>query len=101
MTTVIHKSKGLTPEHKAELEALAALSDGTIDPSHMPEVTDWSGRVRRKFYCPIKKASDAATRRRPDRVVQSKTGGSAELSNGDQCRAAEACRKERREADIN
>jgi uncharacterized protein (DUF4415 family) len=55
MTTVIHKSKGLTPELKAELEALAAMPDDTIDLSDMPEVTDWSGWVRGKFYRPVKK----------------------------------------------
>jgi hypothetical protein len=43
MTLVIHKSKGLTPEILAELEALAAMPDDTIDLSDMPEVTDFSG----------------------------------------------------------
>jgi uncharacterized protein (DUF4415 family) len=55
MTTVFHKSKGLTPELKAQLEALAAMPDDTIDLSDMPEVTDWSGWVRGKFYRPVKK----------------------------------------------
>jgi uncharacterized protein (DUF4415 family) len=55
MTLVIHKSKGLTPEILAELEALAAMPDDTIDVSDMPEVTDFTGWVRGKFYRPAKK----------------------------------------------
>lgn len=54
MTTVIHKSKGLTPELKAQLEAIAAMPDDTIDLSDMPEVTDWSNWTRGKFYRPVK-----------------------------------------------
>lgn len=54
MTTVIHKSKGLTPEIIAELEALEALPDDKIDTSDIPEVTDWSGWTRGKFYRPVK-----------------------------------------------
>jgi uncharacterized protein (DUF4415 family) len=55
MTLVIHKSKGLTPKILAELEALAAMPDDTIDLSDMPEVTDFTGWVRSKFYRPVKK----------------------------------------------
>ena len=55
MTTVIHKSKGLTPELKAQLEAIAAMPDDTIDTSDIPEVTDWSNWTRGKFYRPVKK----------------------------------------------
>jgi uncharacterized protein (DUF4415 family) len=54
MTLVIHKPK-MTPEIMAELEALAAMPDDTIDLSDMPEVTDWSGWTRGKFYRPVKK----------------------------------------------
>lgn len=54
MKTVIHKSKGLTPELKAQLEAIAAMPDDTIDTSDIPEVTDWSGWTRGKFYRPVK-----------------------------------------------
>lgn len=54
MKTVIHKSKGLTPELKAQLEAIAAMPDDTIDLSDMPEVTDWSNWTRGKFYRPVK-----------------------------------------------
>lgn len=45
----------MTPEIMAELEALAAMPDDTIDLSDMPEVTDWTGWVRGKFYRPVKK----------------------------------------------
>lgn len=55
MTLVIHKSKGLTPEILAELKALSAMPDDTIDLSDMPEVTDFTGWVRGKFYRPVKK----------------------------------------------
>jgi uncharacterized protein (DUF4415 family) len=55
MTLVIHKSKGLTPELAAELDALAAMPDDTIDLSDMPEVTNWSNWTRGKFYRPVKK----------------------------------------------
>jgi uncharacterized protein (DUF4415 family) len=55
MTTVIHKSKGLTPELKAQLEAIAAMPDDTIDLSDMPEVNDFTGWVRGKFYRPVKR----------------------------------------------
>ena len=54
MTTVIHKSKGLTPELMAQLEAIAAMPDDTIDLSDMPEVTDWTNWTRGKFYRPVK-----------------------------------------------
>lgn len=54
MKTVIHKSKGLTPELKAQLEVIAAMPDDTIDLSDMPEVTDWTNWKRGKFYRPVK-----------------------------------------------
>ena len=50
----VHTPK-LTPELLAESERLAALSDDSIDLSDMPEVTDWSGWTRGKFYRPVKK----------------------------------------------
>jgi uncharacterized protein (DUF4415 family) len=55
MPMVIHKSKGITPELRAELESLAAMPDDSIDTSDMPEVTDFTGWVRGKFYRPVKK----------------------------------------------
>ena len=51
MKTTVHKSKGLPPELKAQL---AALPDETIDLSDMPEVTDWTGWSRGRFYRPLK-----------------------------------------------
>jgi uncharacterized protein (DUF4415 family) len=44
----------LTPELLAESARLAALPDDSIDLSDMPEVLDWSGAVRGKFYRPVK-----------------------------------------------
>ena len=38
----------------AQLKALEALPDGDIDLSDSPEVTDWSGAVRGKYYRPVK-----------------------------------------------
>jgi uncharacterized protein (DUF4415 family) len=53
MKLVSHKPK-MTPEIAAELDRLAAMPDDTIDLSDMPEVTDWSGWTRGKFYRPVK-----------------------------------------------
>jgi uncharacterized protein (DUF4415 family) len=46
----------VTPEIETELKALAALPDDDIDTSDIPEITDWSGAERGKFYRPIKEA---------------------------------------------
>ena len=40
----------LTPELESELKDLAAMSDDDIDLSDIPEVTDWSGAVRGKYF---------------------------------------------------
>jgi uncharacterized protein (DUF4415 family) len=45
----------LTAEQKAELEAIAALSDAEIDTRTMPEVRDWSQARRGALYRPIKR----------------------------------------------
>jgi len=37
-----------------EAKALAAIAEKNIDTSDLPEVTDWSGAVRGRFYRPIK-----------------------------------------------
>jgi uncharacterized protein (DUF4415 family) len=37
-----------------QLEALAAMPDDTIDTSDIPEMTDWTGAVRGRFYRPVK-----------------------------------------------
>ncbi len=41
-------------EFKAELAAIEALADEDIDTSDAPEITDWTGAVRGKFYRPNK-----------------------------------------------
>ena len=46
----------VTPELEAELKAIATMSDDDIDTSDIPEITDWSGAERGKFYRPIKEA---------------------------------------------
>lgn len=48
-------SAPMTPELEAELRALAAMPDDTIDTSDIPEVLDWSGAVRGRFYRPVKR----------------------------------------------
>ena len=40
----------MTDQQKAELAALAAMSDDDIDTSDIPEVTDWSNAKRGVFY---------------------------------------------------
>lgn len=44
----------LPPEIQEQLLALDDLSDEEIDLSDIPEITDWSGAVRGKFYRPVK-----------------------------------------------
>jgi len=45
----------LTDAQKAELDALAAMPDSTIDTSDMPPMTDFSEGLRGAFFRPIKK----------------------------------------------
>ena len=40
----------MTDQQKAELAALAAMSDAEIDTSDIPEVTDWSNAKRGVIY---------------------------------------------------
>ena len=47
-------SEELPPELAAELTALEAMSDETIDTSEIPEVRDWSGAEVGRFYKPRK-----------------------------------------------
>ena len=49
----------LTDEQKAELAALAAMPDTTIDFSDIPPLTDafWKNAVRNPFYKPTKTAT--------------------------------------------
>jgi uncharacterized protein (DUF4415 family) len=41
---------------KKELRALKDIPDTEIDTKDVPEVRDWEGAVRGRFYRPIKKA---------------------------------------------
>jgi hypothetical protein len=45
-------SEPLTADQVAELERLAATPDAPINTDDIPEVTDWRGAVRGKFYRP-------------------------------------------------
>jgi uncharacterized protein (DUF4415 family) len=49
----------LTPEQKAELEALKAMPDEDIDTSDIPPLTDafFQNAVRNPFYKPTKKST--------------------------------------------
>ena len=47
-------SDPISAELLAQLQALEALPDGSIDLTDMPEVLDWSGAQRGKYYRPIK-----------------------------------------------
>ncbi|MFN3536512.1 MAG: BrnA antitoxin family protein [Brevundimonas sp.] len=39
---------------KAQLAVINAMTDEEIDTSDAPEITDWTGAVRGKFYRPTK-----------------------------------------------
>ena len=45
----------ITRQQQDEINLLANLEDNEIDTSDIPEVTDWTGAERGKFYRPIKK----------------------------------------------
>jgi uncharacterized protein (DUF4415 family) len=47
-------SKRLSAKQRAELAALAAMSDDQIDTSDIPEVRDWTGAKRGLFFRPVK-----------------------------------------------
>lgn len=48
-------SEPMSPEMEARLRTLAAMPDDSIDYSDIPEITDFTGFVRGKFYRPIKR----------------------------------------------
>lgn len=48
--------KPATRDISAELAVIDAMTDDEIDFSDLPEVTDWTGAVRGKFYRPEKQA---------------------------------------------
>jgi len=43
-------SRSLSPDRKAELDALAKVRDDQINTRDVPEVRDWSGARRGAFY---------------------------------------------------
>lgn len=45
----------MTPEERAELAALEAMSEDAIDTREMPEIRDWAGAERGRFYRPLKR----------------------------------------------
>ena len=45
----------LTPEQRAELQALEALPEEQVDTSDIPELLDWSDARRGLFYRPVKR----------------------------------------------
>lgn len=47
-------SRKLPPHMQAEAERLAAMPDGSIDLTDMPEKLDWSNAERGRFYRPVK-----------------------------------------------
>ena len=49
------RSKPLTREQQAELDALDALPEEQIDTREVPEVRDWSGARRGVLYRPVKR----------------------------------------------
>jgi len=48
-------SDPLTPEERAELATLEAMPEDAVDTREMPEVRDWSGAERGRFYRPLKR----------------------------------------------
>lgn len=48
--------KAATRDISAELAAIDAMTEDEIDLSEMPEITDWTGAVRGRFYRPEKQA---------------------------------------------
>ena len=48
------RSKELTAAQKAQIEALAAMSEDQIDTQDIPEQLNWSDAKRGLFYRPIK-----------------------------------------------
>lgn len=47
-------SEPITPELLAEIKALEAMPDSSIDQTDAPELADWSNAVPGKFYRPVK-----------------------------------------------
>jgi uncharacterized protein (DUF4415 family) len=45
----------LPADQRARIEAVAAMPEDQINTDDIPEVLDWSGAVRGKFYRPLKR----------------------------------------------
>ena len=63
------KHSDITAEQRAELEALAAMSDEMIDTSDIPETSDWSGAVRGLFFMSAEDQRKALAKLRARRTV--------------------------------
>ncbi len=48
-------NRPLTAKQRADLDAVAAKTDDSINTKELPEQADWSGAKRGLFYRPIKK----------------------------------------------
>lgn len=59
----------VTAEQRAELDALAAMSDEMIDTSDIPETLDWSGAVRGLFFMSDEEQKKAVAKLRSRRKV--------------------------------
>ena len=59
----------ITAEQRAELDALAAISDELIDTSDIPETLDWSGAVRGLFFMSAEEQKKALAKLRSRRTV--------------------------------
>lgn len=46
--------KKVTERRNEEIARLAALPEDGVDTSDIPEITDWSGAERGRFYRPLK-----------------------------------------------
>ncbi|KQO69443.1 cytoplasmic protein [Methylobacterium sp. Leaf469] len=71
----LHRPAALTPEQRAELEALAATPDSEIDYSDIPPLTEafFANAQRNPFYRPIK--AQVTVRLDADVLAWLKTGG--------------------------
>lgn len=76
----------------AEIKDLERMADESIDTSDMPEVGDWSGAYRGRFYRPKTASTEATNPRRPTTLVEAEVLNDTKLAlqcmeTGDWCRA--------------
>ena len=69
------RATDLTPSQRAELEALAAMSDEDIDTSDIPEITEFSNPRRGMF-------SDSPNRKAKPKVEFSRESGKGRQVSG-------------------